>query len=52
MARKILGIADSLRGGSYNKAVLRTLAEQSWEGINLGLMCCCRWPVPAAARPG
>src|SRR4030095_3699652 len=35
MARKILGIAGSLRGGSYNKAVLRTLAEQSWEGVEI-----------------
>ena len=35
MARKILGIAGSLRGGSYSKAVLRTLAEQSWEGVEI-----------------
>ena len=35
MARRILGIAGSLRGGSYNKAVLRTLAEQSWEGVEI-----------------
>jgi NAD(P)H-dependent FMN reductase len=35
MARKILGIAGSLRRDSYNKAVLRTLAELSWEGVGI-----------------
>jgi len=33
--RRIPGIAGSLRGDSYNRTVLRTLAEQSWEGIEI-----------------
>src|SRR4029453_4899351 len=33
--RKILGIAGSLRGDSYTKAVLRTLAEKGWEGVEI-----------------
>jgi len=35
MARKILGIAGSLRQDSYNKAVLKTLAESSWDGVEI-----------------
>lgn len=35
MSRKLLGIAGSLRGESYNKAVLRTLASKSWEGVEI-----------------
>jgi NAD(P)H-dependent FMN reductase len=33
MTRKILGIAGSLRRDSYNKAVLRTLAELNWKRL-------------------
>ena len=35
MANKILGIAGSLRNDSYNKAVLKTLAQSSWEGVEI-----------------
>lgn len=35
MSRKILGIAGSLRADSYNKAVLRTLAESQWDGVEI-----------------
>ena len=33
--RKILGIAGSLRAESYSKAVLRTLAEKRWDGVEI-----------------
>jgi NAD(P)H-dependent FMN reductase len=33
--RKLVGIAGSLRADSYSKAVLRTLAEISWEGVEI-----------------
>lgn len=35
MANKILGIAGSLRHESYNKAVLKTLAQSSWDGVEI-----------------
>jgi chromate reductase len=35
MAGKILGIAGSLRQDSYNKAVLKTLAKSSWDGVEI-----------------
>lgn len=35
MSQKILGIAGSLRNQSYNKAVLRSLAESSYEGVEI-----------------
>ncbi len=35
MAGKILGIAGSLRKDSYNKAVVQTLAESAWEGVEI-----------------
>lgn len=35
MSSKILGIAGSLRNESYNKAVLKTLAESAWDGVEI-----------------
>lgn len=35
MAKKILGIAGSLRSDSYNRAVLKTLAQSKWGGMEI-----------------
>ncbi len=50
--RKILGIAGSLRDDSYSKAVLRTLAERSWDGVEIEIFDISSIPLYNADQDG
>ena len=50
--RKLLGIAGSLRTDSYSKAVLRTLAEKSWEGVEIEMFDISSIPLYNADQDG
>ena len=50
--RKLVGIAGSLRADSYSKAVLRTLAEKSWEGVEIEIFDISSIPLYNADQDG
>ena len=50
--RKLVGIAGSLRADSYSKAVLRTLAEKSWEGVEIEMFDISSIPLYNADQDG